>query len=179
MDEQKRRAEVLPEPLATKVLQRASELEAARRAGASIEDLRAAALEAGISESAFDEALGEVQTEADIARPEVHFSRRRRVRMWAGAAALTLILAGILVTRMLVPVPAPATTVQETFRLRCIPAHEAASMLRPILVRSGEISFSMREPTHLTISGTPEQLEQARSILEQQDIPGSSSCRAF
>jgi hypothetical protein len=72
--------------------------------------------------------------------------------------------------------PAPPGIVEETFTLRCIPANEAASMLRPILVQSGTISFSMRIPTELKITGTPEQLRQARSILAEQDIPGSPAC---
>ena len=48
-----REREILPDPVATRVLQRASELEALSRAGASVAELLAAALEAGISESAF------------------------------------------------------------------------------------------------------------------------------
>ena len=116
-----REREILPDPVATRVLQRASELEALRRAG------------------------------------------------------VALILTGILVSRTVTPVP--ANVVEETFTLRCIPANEAASMLRPILVRTGTISFSMRIPTELRITGSPEQLRQARDILAEQDVPGSDACR--
>jgi type II secretory pathway component GspD/PulD (secretin) len=168
--------EILPDPVATRVLARASELEALRVAGASVAELRAAALEAGISESAFEEALGEIQRAEDAGSPDVRRPIRTRVRIAAAVVALALILTGIFASRMVVP--AAATQVAETFTLRCIPANEAASMLRPVLVQTGTISFSMRIPTELTITGTPQQLEQARSILAEQDVPGSASCAA-
>lgn len=170
-----REREILPDPVATRVLQRASELEALRRAGASVAELRAAALEAGISESAFEEALGEIQRAESAAAPDVRRPTRSRIRIGAALAAVALILTGILVSRTVTPVP--ANVVEETFTLRCIPANEAASMLRPILVRTGTISFSMRIPTELRITGSPEQLRQARDILAEQDVPGSDACR--
>lgn len=169
-----RERKILPDPVATRVLERASELEALRRAGASVAELRAAALEAGISESAFEEALGEIQRAEAASAPEVRRPTRSRLRIGAAVAALALILSGIFVTRMVAP--APPAVVEETFTLRCMPANEAASMLRPILLETGSISFSMRIPTELTISGTPEQLRQAREILAEQDVAGSPAC---
>ena len=166
--------EILPDPVATRVLARASELEALRLAGASVAELRAAALEAGISESAFEEALGEIQRAEEAGAPDVRRSVRSRVRTRAAIAAVVLILAGVFVSRMVVP--AAATVVEETFTLRCIPANEAASMLRPVLVQTGTISFSMQIPTELKITGTQQQLDQARSILAERDVPGSASC---
>ena len=169
-----REREILPDPVATRVLERASELEALRRAGASVAELRSAALEAGISESAFEEALGEIQRAEAAGAPGVRRPTRSRLRIGAAVAALALILTGVFVSRIVTP--APATVVEETFTLRCIPANEAASMLRPILVRTGTISFSMRVPTELRITGSPEQLRQTRDILAAQDVPGSAAC---
>lgn len=166
--------EILPDPVATRVLARASELEALRRAGASVAELRDAALEAGISESAFEEALGEIQQAEAAGVPDVRRSTRSRVRVRAAIATVVFILVGIYVGRR--AAPAPANVVEETFTLRCLPANEAASMLRPILVQTGTISLSMQIPTELKITGTPQQLEQARSILAEQDVPGSASC---
>ena len=57
---------VLPEAAAERLLARASELDAARRRGAAVSDLRAAAEEAGISPQAFDAALAELN-ESDAA----------------------------------------------------------------------------------------------------------------
>ena len=169
-----RERQILPDPIATRELERASELEALRRAGASVAELRAAALEAGISESAFEEALGEIERAEAAGAPEVRRPTRSRLRIALAVIALALLLLGFFVMRTIVPVP--PGIVEETFTLRCIPANEAASMLRPILVRSGTISFSMRIPTELRITGTPEQLRQARSILAEQDVPGSPAC---
>ena len=170
--------EILPDPVATRVLERASELEALRRAGASVAELRSAALEAGISESAFEEALGEIQRAEAADAPDIRRATRSRVRIGAAVAAIVLIVTGIFVRERVAPAPAPApaAVVEQTFTLRCIPANEAASMLRPILVQSGTISFSMRIPTELKITGSPEQLRQARSILAEQDVPGSPAC---
>lgn len=166
--------EILPDPVATRVLERASQLEALRRAGASVAELRNAALEAGISESAFEEALGEIQRAEAAGAPDVRRPTRSRFRIAAAVAAVVLVLTGVYLSRRVAP--APAAVVEETFTLRCIPANDAASMLRPILLESGSISFSMRIPTELTITGSPEQLRQARSILAEQDVPGSPAC---
>ena len=168
--------QILPDPVATRVLERASELEALRRAGASVADLRAAAVEAGISESAFEEALGEIERAESAGAPEVRRPTRKRLRLAAAVAAFALLFTGYFVLRTVVPPESPAAAVEQTFTLRCIPANEAASMLRPMLVQSGRISFSMRIPTELKITGTPEQLRQAESILREQDVPGSAAC---
>jgi hypothetical protein len=145
-----------------------------RRAGASVAELRAAALEAGISESAFEEALGEIQRSEEAGAPEVRRPTRLRLRIALAVMALALLLLGFFVMRTIAP--APLGLVEETFTLRCMPANEAASMLRPILLRSGSIAFSMRVPTELRVLGTPEQLRQARSILAEKDVPGSPAC---
>ena len=171
-----REREILPDPVATRVLKRATELEALRRAGASVAELRSAALEAGISESAFEEALGEIQRAEAADAPDIRRATRSRVRIGAAVAGIVLIVTGIFVRERVAPAPAPGVVVEQTFTLRCIPANEAASMLRPILVQSGTISFSMRIPTELKITGSPEQLRQARSILAEQDVPGSPAC---
>src|SRR5688572_4542995 len=71
--------EVLPDALATRVLARASELDAAFATG-TVANLRSAAVEAGISSRAFDAALAEVRA-ADKAldqAPVVTASARTR-----------------------------------------------------------------------------------------------------
>jgi hypothetical protein len=54
-------AEILTTPIADRVLERASELDALRKTGTSVADLRSAVTEAGISDAAFDAAMGEVE----------------------------------------------------------------------------------------------------------------------
>src|SRR5688500_4326532 len=169
--------QILPDPVATRVLERASELEALRRAGASVADLRAAAVEAGISESAFEEALGEIQRADSAGAPAVRRPTLRRLRVAAAVVAFALLGTAVYVIPRIAPAPeSAAAVIEQTFTLRCIPANEAASMLRPILVRSGRISFSMRIPTELKITGTRQQLLQAEWVLAEQDVPGSAAC---
>jgi hypothetical protein len=57
-------AEVLSDPVAERLLARASELDAAHGAGAAVDDLRAAAAEAGISAGAFVVMLSRTPTDA-------------------------------------------------------------------------------------------------------------------
>src|SRR5687768_7216949 len=114
--------QILPDPVATRVLERASELEALRRAGASVADLRAAAVEAGISESAFEEALGEIQRAESAGAPEVRRSTWFRLRVAAAVAAFALLFTGFFVLRTVVPPSkSSAAVIEQTFTLRCIP----------------------------------------------------------
>ena len=53
--------EVLSEPVRTRLLERATELDAAYRVGGTVAELRAAAIEAGILAPAFDAALAEMR----------------------------------------------------------------------------------------------------------------------
>ena len=76
---QARDAERLPETAARRLLERASELEAARGAELSVAELREAAREAGITPGAFEQAL------PNTVRPLHHRSlwqRRPRAGVW-------------------------------------------------------------------------------------------------
>ncbi|HYW30940.1 MAG TPA: hypothetical protein VE869_05480 [Gemmatimonas sp.] len=52
-----RDSEIVSESVAARLLARASELDAARRTGVEVADLRTAAMEAGISAASFEAAL--------------------------------------------------------------------------------------------------------------------------
>ncbi|HEV8361990.1 MAG TPA: hypothetical protein VGQ52_00615 [Gemmatimonadaceae bacterium] len=95
-------AEVLPEQVASRLLTRASELDAAQRAGSVVAELRAAATEAGISPAAFDAALSELH--AGKAQLPDEIKPRRRVPMWAFSAVVAALAIGALfVALMLIP----------------------------------------------------------------------------
>ena len=108
--ERKPTPDVLPDAIASRLLARASELDALRDDDLAVADLRAAAAEAGISGPAFDAALselrstGRVQTSAGVPR------RRSGLRLGAAlVAGAALIAAGIFaVTR---PLPSKSTSV--------------------------------------------------------------------
>ena len=100
---QPRDADRLPEEAARRLLQRASELEAARSAELSVAELRDAAREAGITPGAFDQALAEVRARDAAAVAGTDHSRLRGLtRFWPAALILAALLT-VFVIRMLFP----------------------------------------------------------------------------
>lgn len=100
---QARDAERLPEEAARRLLERASELEAARGAELSIAELREAAREAGITPGAFEQALAEYRgTDPSSPGAAALAPRRRMARFWPAALVLATLLS-YLVLRLLVP----------------------------------------------------------------------------
>ena len=102
--EQSRDAERLPEEAARRLLERATELEAARSADVSVGELREAAREAGITPSAFEQALAEFRgaVPSSPVAPAPAW-RSRLARLWPAALVLGALLS-LLVIRMLVSV---------------------------------------------------------------------------
>jgi hypothetical protein len=177
-------SEVLSEPAAARLLSRASELDAARGAGAAVLELRAAALEAGISARAFDEALAELHGAEQARVPDVRAQPRRRRRLWALAVGVAALIAAssIAVNRALVPsgvaAQAAAPMIQEAFLLRCLSPGEAAELIRPLLdLRTNTVVYSAAQaPRVLTIRATPAQIRNVRSALDRYEGAGSPAC---
>ena len=100
--EQFRDAERLPEEVARRILERASELEAARSAELSVAELREAAREAGITPTAFEQALAEIRG-TDLSSPAAVLAPQRRLaRLWPAALVLATLLS-VSVMRLLFP----------------------------------------------------------------------------
>ena len=102
----------LPEDLAKQVLARAAELDASDRVSLSIPDLRSAAVEAGISQHALDQALSEVeamQAASAEAAQETKSTPKFKRRFIAAVAVIALLLAVAGSMMIVVPnrVPAP------------------------------------------------------------------------
>jgi len=162
MTDSRRPEELLPKAVAERLLARASELDAN---SATITELRAAAVEAGISAHAFDAALAEVQQAKAVETPAPPMVRRRTVlRLGAAAAA---VLAVFLAFAMVIvpsrqPVPAPGMT---PFSLTpaCISAEQAASVARPLLDPSGTVEA---HGSSLRIVGTNAQIQHIQSAIE-------------
>jgi TonB family protein len=105
----------LQDEAAQRLLRRAGELDAQARTTTSVEQLRQAAVEAGISEQAFEAALAEMQLGAARAAGErpLPLERggdgrprtRRRRRRFAILAAVAAAVGALLLSRMVVPVP--------------------------------------------------------------------------
>ena len=100
----------LPEDLAKQVLARAAELDASDRVSLSIPDLRSAAVEAGISQHALDQALSEVeamQAASPEAAHETKSTPKFKRRFIAAVAVIALLLAMVGSMMIVVPNRAP------------------------------------------------------------------------
>jgi type II secretory pathway component GspD/PulD (secretin) len=173
--------EVLSEPVRTRLLERASELDAVYRAGGTVAELRAAAVEAGISARAFDEALAELRPTEDTPLAEASAQPPRRSRLWPIAAgALALIAVGAIgVARSPTPVGAAPPMVEQAFLLRCLSPGQAAELVRPLLdLPANTVVYSPeRAAGMLTIRATQEQIENVRSVLNKLDTRSPTCAR--
>ena len=174
---------VLSEQLATRVLTRASELDAALKVGASVAELRRAALEAGISAEAFEAALAELHdTGAQV--PAANMQPVSRARGWFLAAAIALVvtLGSIMISRMVVVAPpvAAASMIEETLLLRCLAPGEAAELIRPTLRLPGNtvVSSPGNAPRAITVRGTQSQIHDVRALLQWHESGAASTCPA-
>ena len=178
----KNNPEILQEQEAARLLARASELDVARESGSAVVDLRAAAVEAGISATAFDAALAELQGDRKDPLPHVRKRPRRRSRTRALAAAFALILAGALtIARQQAPAgeatQGGAQIVEETILLRCLSPVEAAELIRPLLSGTNAVvSNPSSAPRLLTVRATPAQLQNVKSVLEKYESAPSATC---
>ena len=177
------RIDNLPAAQAARLLERASELDAARRNELTVAELRAAALEAGISAEAFEATLAEMQTAPAQARP-VDDRPQRRGRWTLSLAAIGIVLVGLVgVSRERADVaaaePALAGMVEESIILQCLTPGEAAVLLRPVL-RDGAstVTASRTAPRVLTIRARPAGLEQAKQVLAEHERSGTTACGA-
>lgn len=172
-------AEVLSETVRTRLLERASELDAAYRTGGTVAELRAAAVEAGISAPAFETALAELR-DAEQSKLEGAGQPRRRSRGWGAIAAVVgLVAVGTLgVSRRTTPADAAAPIIDQRFVLRCVSPETAFELVRPLLQSPmNTIVYSLAAGERvLTISGTREQVEAVRSVLNETENPASPAC---
>ena len=100
-----RDAERLSHEAARRLLERATELEAARGAQVSVAELREAAREAGITADAFEQALTEFRA-ADLSSlmAPSPAGRWRLARFWPAALMLAALLS-VLFLRLIFPAP--------------------------------------------------------------------------
>jgi len=167
--------DVLPEPVATRLLERASQLDAARFGSTAVADLRAAATAAGISSSAFDAALEELQRSGPPAVIPAPPPQPRR-SPWKLVASLTAVIVAMGFVGISRGVAPAAEVVREAFLLRCLSAEEAGALIRPILGQTGEVFVGRNEGRVLNVSATPFQMQRVRAELDRQERPGSPAC---
>jgi hypothetical protein len=172
--------DVLPDAVTTRLLERASELDAAQRMGMTIAELRAAAAEAGISAHAFDTALAELDAteQPPVVAPRAKPRRYGRLLAFtSGVIAVLVAISGIAVTRTPAPAGVGDPTVEQAFLLRCLSPGQAAVLVRPLLdLPTNTVVVSPNAPGVLTVRGTPAQLGRVRALLDGYDGPGGPAC---
>lgn len=169
--------EVLSNPVAERVLSRASELDAALRGGTmAVSELRSAAVEAGISPEAFDAALAEVRDADEAPAPNVTQQPPANRWRWAFAVAAALLAVGSLgVARMATPTAAGVPMIEKTFLLRCLPAGQAAALIRPVLDLPTNAVTASADGV-LIIHATSAQIEKVQSVLDPYEGAQSPAC---
>ena len=170
---------VLTESQATRLLQRASELDAARSAHLQLAELRSAATQAGISAGAFDAALEELQQADARASTQPSAPPQGRTR-WRRVALSAVAVVGMLVmfASMRVVPAAEASAVEEVFLLRCLSPTEARTFIAPILRRSGAAYTPANAQRVLVVRGSQAQIDDVRSTLDQLEGSSSTACTA-
>lgn len=174
---------VLPKSDAERLLARASELDVARRAGLAVDELRAAATEAGISPQAFDAALAEMRG----ARKPPHDglmtlpSLLGRWRLIALVAFLISCAGLVFVQRRASAIAAEAIsarTVEESILLRCLAPAEAAEIMRPLLSQPWNTIVINPEssPNRVRVRGRPFELSRAKAELATYEGDGAGAC---
>lgn len=169
-------AGVVPAEAAERLLERASQLDAAREGEVPVAQLRAVAAEAGISGVAFDAALAELQSVGEQRAPEVRGQLRRRRMMWSLVAVAALIAGSTLVISQRA---APAATVpmaDEAYMLRCLSAVDAMGLIRPHLTLEANTVRVQEGSRVLNIHATPAQLQQIKAVLDKYESAGSPAC---
>jgi xanthosine utilization system XapX-like protein len=163
--------EILPDAVTARVLTRASELDALRRTGATVAELRAAATEAGISAEAFDAALAELEEAESTQVSTAVVGTRRRSKLKVVMALVALLALGVAfaLARMVEPRGAPAavTTVEQTLPLGCLTPTRLSELVRPVVdPQTTTISFSDGSPSVFTIRATPAEIEKVKAVLD-------------
>ena len=162
---------MVPTQVGERLLARAAELDAALKGGTQLATLRAAALEAGISASAFETALEELRGTDPAQAGQDAPSPRRRPRIAAFVLAVcALLLAGTMVGRVVVQ-PRSVEMVEEAFLLRCMPAGDAVELLRPVLGRVSSVTTFIPSdaPRVLRVHAPPGQMGVVRALIERHD----------
>ena len=169
-------SEVLSNPVAERVLSRASELDAALRGGTmAVSELRSAAVEAGISPEAFDAALAEVRDAEAAPAPNVAEPPSTHRWRWMLGIAAVLLTVGTLGVARVTPNAAGVPMIERTFLLRCLSAGQAARLVRPVLdLPANRVTAS--PDGMLIVNATSAQIEKVQSVLDPYEGAGAPAC---
>jgi hypothetical protein len=155
--------ELLSQAAARRLLERAGEIDAD---STSVDALREAAREAGISEAAFDAALLEMRgrTVNDI-QPATVRSRRKRLILSALAVAVIMVGASVLVVIPTRAGRADAGMLHHDFVVRCLPMPMAQDIARTMLTSPGNEVQMSPGSRRLRVRATTEQFNALQAAF--------------
>ena len=173
----------LSELTASRLLERASEIDAARAANRlDVSALRAAASEAGISTSSFDAALaelGEGDTTGVRDKP-AHTPRRRTLWTSIVAGALLVAAGSLAVIQRSVPaspvITARVPMIEQSYLLRCIPRGDAAELVRPLLALPENTVVLSKGSQVMRVRATLAQQQEVKAMLDRHERELSTTC---
>ncbi len=159
--------QLLNQAAARQLLERAGEID---MESTSVDTLRAAAREAGISEAAFEAALTEMRGK-NVSGPSPSGPRRsRRTFVRALVVGSALVIAGIASMMLLSRgVPPRSATISYEFLVKCLPMREAQSLAQRLVMNpaypDNEVGISAGSRT-LHIRATQQQLEELQRAFD-------------
>jgi hypothetical protein len=144
--------ELISQSAARQLLERAGQIDVDTT---SVETLRAAAREAGISEAAFDAALAEMRSQGAMAPPPVPLSPPRRTKALALGAASAVFVATMLMTLLIGRGRQQGAVMESSIEVRCIPMRTAQDIAQRLMTDPGaEVQMSAGS-TRLRVRGSP------------------------
>jgi hypothetical protein len=155
--------ELLTQAAARQLLERAGEIDAD---STSVDALRAAAREAGISEAAFEAALVEMRGRTATAiQPATVRSRRKRLIFAAIVAAVIMVGSAVLVVIPTRAGRAQTGMVDHEFVVQCLPMRTAQDIARTVLT-SPENQMQMSPGSRvMRVRATPEQFNALQAAF--------------
>jgi hypothetical protein len=154
--------ELLSQSAARQLLERAGEIDSD---STTVDTLRAAAREAGISEAAFEAALVEMRGQQ---MPRSALRGHRPARRWAAAIAATAIFFGAMTMVVIPRLVRPATPPVEdhTILVRCLPMKTAQEIAQALMTEPGnEVQLSAGS-RYLRIRATNDQMAIIQSAFD-------------
>lgn len=154
--------ELLTQAAARQLLERAGEIDAD---STSVDALRAAAREAGISEAAFEAALIELRSRrGEVVEPSSTRSRRKRYLL-AAVAVVTLAASAVFVVIPTRAGRAQAGMVDHAFVVQCLPMRMAQDIAQTLLTAPGNEVRMATGSRVMRVRATPEQFNALQSAF--------------
>jgi hypothetical protein len=152
--------ELLSQAAARRLLERAGEIDSDTT---SLETLRAAAREAGISEAAFETALSEIRS-APV-QPAVPPSKRRLILTISAAAVLLLAAIPFVVIPRIAPSPRPEVMTDHNVVVECLPMKLAQDIAQTMLHLEGNEVQMSRGSRTLRVRANEDQMTRLNKTL--------------